>query len=113
MKKVVLSVASIALSLGLAGAVGAQEKSVPVSPNQSNALVESSTIITPNNLTKYFETSVAYTKADYPNQTNLPTSIRKTINDANGVWTGTLFLKDIKVYGTYYLVFYGGTLTLY
>ena len=113
MKKVIASVASLALSLGLAGAVGAQEKSVPVSPNQSNGLVESSTIITPNNLTKYYETSQSYTKAAYPNQTNIPTSITKSINDANGVWTGTLFLKRIEVYNTYYLAFYGGTLTLY
>lgn len=112
-KKIITGVATVGLSLTIVSTAGAEELSRPTSPIQGNTIIETTSIITPYNLTKSYSTNRYYNKSDYPNNTALPTKISYTENAANGVWVGTLTLVEVIPYSNGWNCIYSGTLTLY
>lgn len=113
LKKITTVAATFGLSVGIISTAGAEEIVQPSIPIQGNILNETTSIITPYNLTKTYSENQYYTKNQYPNQGSIPTSYVKTINDARGVWVGTLYLSSVTVTSGGYNVIYTGTLTLY
>lgn len=112
-KKLITGVATLGLSVGIISTAGAEEIAQPTLPIQGSTTIEGGSIISPYNLQKPYSENQYYSKSRYPNTSSIPTSIYKSINDANGVWTGTLYISSISTYAEGWNVIYTGTLTLY
>lgn len=113
MKKIIASVATLGLSLGIVSAAGAEELSTSTSPFQGNTTIETTSTITPYNLTKSYSEQTYYAKSTNP-YNSWPESKRKTLDDANGkVWIGTLYISKVTATGNGWYVTYSGTLTQY
>ncbi|GLC90296.1 hypothetical protein [Lysinibacillus piscis] len=112
-KKLISSVATLGLSVGIISTANAEESIQPSLPIQGNTAIEVKSSITPYNLQRPYSENQYFTKSRYPDRNSIPQSMQKTINDANGVWIGTLYISNIYVYPDGYNVIYTGTLTLY
>ena len=114
MKKLVAGVVTLGLSLAIVGTAGAEEISRPALPIQGNTTIETASIITPYNATKSYSEQKYFAKSSkYPGQSAIPTSMVKTLNDAKGVWVGTLYISKVTVAPNGWYVVYSGKLTLY